>query len=777
MIGETLGRYRILEEIGAGGMGIVYRARDERLDRDVALKVLPAGTLADEHSRKRFRREALALSKLNHPAIATVHDFDTQQGVDFLVMELIPGVTLDHKLAAGPLPAREALSLGTQLVQALAGAHEEGVVHRDLKPANLRVTPDGRLKVLDFGLASLRWPEIESGAMTETALTGPGAAAGTLPYMAPEQLRGGPVDRRADLYAAGGVLYEMVTGRRPFTETRQALLVDAILNRAPEPPGALNPAVPPELQGVILKALDKAPERRYQTARELLSDLERVATTERPRPARWPLVAAAAGLALAGLIAVVHFRLTAPGAPAPSIRSLAVLPLENLTRAADQDYFADGLTEALIAELGKLGELSVISRTSVMRYRDTTKPLPQIARELNVDAVVEGSVLRAGDRVRITAQLIHGQTDRHLWAESYERDLRDVLALQGEVARAIAAEVRLKMAPSASGPLRPVNREAYESYLKGRYSWNQRTAGSLRTAIGHFEQALAADPRFALGHAGLASSYVLLGGLGVSALPPGEAAAKAKSAARRALELDEGLAEAQAALAYTLALYDWDWSGAEAGFRRAIELNPSYATAHFWYAATLGALGRTEESLQESRRAQELDPLSPIITAGRSWTYHLARRDDEAIAEARKALELAPDFAIGRYRLGIALGYKNAYADAIRELKEGVAASGGSPDFIAELARIHAEAGQRQEAERLLQELLVPGEGRYVAPYTIATVHAALGQRERALEWLERAYAERPAPHLSFLKVERDVESLRTDPRFADLLRRVGLAD
>jgi TolB-like protein/Tfp pilus assembly protein PilF len=448
-----------------------------------------------------------------------------------------------------------------------------------------------------------------------------------------------------------------------------------------------------------------------------------------------------------------------------------VLPLEDLNRDPAQDYFADGMTEALITDLGKLGELRVISRTSAMRYKGVGRALPEIARELDVDAVVVGSVLRAGERVRITAQLVHARSDRHLWAETYERDVSDILELQASVARAIAEEVRQKVMPGAPpGTPRPVDRAAYEAYLRGRYHWNRRTADALLKSIEYFEQAVAADPGLAQAHAAIASSYVIIAAQGVGALAPRDAAPRAKSAARRALALDDGLAEAHAALAYAAATYDWDRAAAEQGFERALSLNPSDATAHFWHAAVLAASGKAAASIEESRRAQALDPVSPIVNAGVAWMLHMARRDDEAIAEARKALALEPEFAIARLRLGLSYIRKGMSREAIAELQAAVRASGGSPDALAALAQAHAAAGEDARARSALAELLALSTRRYVSSYSLATVYASLGESERAFEWLSKACAER-SWGLSFAEVAPELDPLRADPRFAELLR------
>jgi serine/threonine protein kinase len=504
MIGQTLGHYRILEKVGAGGMGVVYRARDEQLERDVALKVLPSGTLDNEASRRNFRKEALALAKLNHPNIETVYEFATQDGMDFLVMEFVPGKTLADKLLNGVLPEKEVVALGMQIAAALGEAHERGIVHRDLKPRNIAITAKGQAKVLDFGLAKLLRPA--SVASTDT-ITDTQAIVGTLPYMSPEQLQGEAVDARSDIFTIGAVLYEMATNCRAFGERLPSRLVDTILHETPVTPRALNRRISAGLERIILKCLDKDPEQRYQSAKELLVDLRRLAEPAPSRtnpPASIPKGRTKAARSVAyfvagllGLTAIVlglnvggwRTRLVGWTSP-PKIGSLAVLPLENLSHDPEQEYFADGMTEALITDIAKIGTLRVISRTSVMRYKGTKKPLSQIARELNVDAIVEGSVQHSGDRVRIDAQLIDARNDRNLWTESYQSDLGDVLTLQGNVARAVAGEVRAQLTPQESASMsksQTVNPRAYESYLQGRYFWNKRTPGDLNASIKSFD--------------------------------------------------------------------------------------------------------------------------------------------------------------------------------------------------------------------------------------------------------------------------------------------------
>ncbi len=788
VIGKTLSHYRIVEKIGAGGMGEVYRARDERLERDVALKVLPTGTLADEATRKRFRKEALALSKLNHPHIATVHDFDTQDGTDFLVMELVEGVTLSDKLVGGPLPEKEITRLGAQLAEGLAAAHERRVVHRDLKPANLRVTPDGRLKILDFGLAKLVQPDVASATATTESFTETQAAAGTLPYMAPEQVRAENVDARSDIYAAGAVLYEMATGHRAFPETQAGRLMDAILHQAPQPPSGLNRRVSPGLEGIILKALEKEPENRYQSAKELAVDLRRLGTPgsaaavlSARRPATRRKMVWAAGVALVALLAVLvglnvaGLRDRLLGRPAPGqITSLAVLPLENMLGDAEQDYFVEGMHEALITELSKIGALKVISRTSAMRYKGTDKSVPEIARELGVDALIEGSVLRAGSTVRVTAQLIEAATDRHLWAESYERDLRDILALQSEVARAIAREIKVRLTLEEEALLATkhvINPEAHLTYLKGRHHFWKATCEGRRRSIEFFQEALNLDPAYAPGHAGMADAYNMLAAFGC--LEPKEAYPLAKVAARRALELDNTLGEAHTSLASIRENYDWDWVGAEREYQRAIELNPGYATAHTWYASFLSNMGRHEQAIAEIRRAQALDPLSLAANTFLGGILINARQYDQAIEQLQETLEIDPDFGWPHVELGITYVQKAMYEEAIAEYQRSVSLSGGSARAMAWLGYTYAVAGRRREAQETLKELKELSKRRYVSPFEIAMVYTSLGEKDQAFEWLEKAYEERD-PNMVWLKNVAWLDPLRSEPRFQSLLRRMN---
>ena len=783
--GRELGHYRIVEKIGAGGMGEVYRARDQHLDRDVAIKVLPPGTLIDEHARKRFRNEAFSLSKLNHPNIATIHDFDTQQGVDFLVMEYIPGITLSENLAARPLPEKEVLRLGVQLAEGLAAAHDHGVVHRDLKPGNLRVTSDGRLKILDFGLAKL-WRPVTDSAATES-LSETQAMAGTLPYMAPEQLLGAEIDARTDIHAAGLVLYEMATGQRPFAEVERSQLIGAILQRSPVLPTVLNPGLSPELERIIGKCLEKGPENRYQSAKELAVDLRRLltpSTVTRPTPRRkfgtGKTIALAAVCSIGVLLTLIlglnpggmRDKLFGGTAHAP-IRSLAVLPLANLSGDPEQEYFADGMTEALITDLSKIRALKVISRTSVMQFKEVKKPLPEIAQALGVDGILEGSVQRSGGRVRITAQLIRAATDTHLWAESYERDARDVLTLQAEVAQAIAREIRVAVSPEETrtlGGASPVNPDAYEAYLKGQSHWYHLSREHLDAALGYFELALQKDPNYARAYVGVANVWMSRGDAGF--MQPSETIPKAKAAIAEALALDDTLSEAHIALANIVGPYDHDWSAAEREFRRGIALNPNSADGHFMYADFLISMRRTQEWNAEVQRALELDPFNPFFPCFYGWHLVYVRRYDEAISQFHKVLATEPDFSSAHMGLWGALYKTGRHKEALAEAKKFFAVL-GDHEVEDALTRGYA-AGGYAKAMHLAAEVLAARSTRtHVPGVRVARLYAHAGEKDQVMKWLEKAYQQGETP-LVHLSVAWDWDNVRDDPRFQDLLRRMN---
>jgi serine/threonine protein kinase/tetratricopeptide (TPR) repeat protein len=774
--GGMLGRYRILEQIGAGGMGVVYRARDERLARDVAIKVLHPGSIRSSIAKHRVRNEALALSRLNHPNIETIFEFDSQEDCDFLVMEFIPGISLDELMKAGPLPQAQAISLMMQLLRGLAAAHEKGIIHRDLKPANLRLTPDDFLKILDFGLAHCGDSDPNPPDLTtETHST---VLAGTLAYMSPEQLRSAPLDARCDIYAAGLVFYQMGTGQPCFSESG-ALLIDAILNRLVVPPSKINKEVGPRLEAVILKALEKDPNARYQSASEMLSDLEALGSPP-PLPirrsGRTP-VAVFSVLILSIAMLLFFFlnpeKLTKTFAtvqlPHP-INSLAVLSLENLSHDPEQDYMADGMTEALITNLGEIRGLQrVISHSSVMRYKTERRSANEIAKELNVDAIVEGSLSRLGTSVQVTARLLNA-SGREIWSKSYQTDLRDVVSLQRKLALSIATEIKVPLSPPERSRLlspSPVNPAAEEAYLRGSYL-KFGTSAQQQRAKQYFEQSIDIDPNYAPAYAGLADYY-----WSNSQMPPLQAMPKAEQYALKALSLDPTLAQAHVSLASVRFYGDWSWEEAEKELKRAIELNPSDAEAHKMYSVYLSAMGRHPEALTEVRRALELDPLSVWTQITEGFAYYFAHQYDAAIQQCRRALELQPNSAGGNDCLGLAYLAKGAYPQAIAACRRAVEFSGNDPSRTVGLARAYALAGRTSEAQKILSDLRNSSQRSYIPPYFLAQISVTLGNQGEALTWLEKSYRERDS-YVAWLKVDSALDPLRSSTRFQKLQERAS---
>jgi TolB-like protein/Flp pilus assembly protein TadD len=757
LLGLQCGSYRILSLLGAGGMGEVYRAHDVKLGRDVALKTLPQEFARDPGRLARFQREARTLASLNHPNIAAIYGLEESTEADFLVLELVEGETL-----RGPLPLAVALDYACQVAAALQMAHEHGIVHRDLKPANLKVTSQGTVKVLDFGLAKAIWgrerkPDSAQprGVATDASVTG--LVLGTPAYMSPEQARGETVDQRTDIWAFGCLLYELLAGRRAFERGNVAATATAVLEEEPDWQ-ALPARTPRRVRDLLQRCLQKDPARRLNNIGDARTVLQHVRLG---RPRRAPKDSAAAPA-----------RERRP--PAGRIRALAVLPLTNLGGDPEQDYFADGMTEALISELAQIHALRVISRTSAMHYKGTTKTMPAIGRELSVDGIVEGSVMRAGDRVRITAQLIHAASDRHLWTRSYERGLQDLLHLQSEVARAIADEIQVMVTPQERARLaraRPVNMEAHEAYIRGRYHWGRVQPGK---SIEHYRRAIAIDPDYAPPYAGIADDRCMIYGAAMAMVPPDEAVPAIRAAALKAMELDPNLAEPHVGLARILFWNDRDPVGAERELRLAIQLNSNSALAHFHCGLLFADLGRSHEAVAAFQRAEQLDPVSCWNGAIAGWcTYELGEQE-RGRRQLQRSLELDPNVHLPWGALSVIHSYEGKFSEAIAEARECVRLSAGLPLTMGWEGYALAMAGRKAEAAAILDQLEVLSRERYVPTPARAWPLMGLDDRDRVIECLENGYRQHDSwlPHM---RMFRAFEPLHPDPRFQNLLRRLGL--
>lgn len=793
LLGLEFGHYRILERIGSGGMGVVYRGFDSHLDREVAIKLLHPGSVADSNSHRRFLNEAHALSKLNHPNIATVFDFHTHDGRDFLVMEYIEGITLNQKLLDGSLPEKDILSLGTQLAEGLAAAHDHSIIHRDLKPGNLRITPDGRLKILDFGLAKLRFAS-SSSAASET-ITESQVVAGTLAYMAPEQVLGGEIDARTDIHAVGTVLYQMSTGTPPFTALERSELMNEVLRSAPDPVSSLNPRLSPELARIIGKCLERDPDNRYQSARELAIDLRRLQSgassnmvpvppfsTRRfslPRKRTW----LGAAIVLSALLAFAVWKwvpAVSGGVGTPRINSLAVLPLVNLSGEPQQEYFADGMTEELITNLGKVRSLRVISRTSVMQYKQSKKSLPQIAAELGVDAIVEGSVLRSGNRVRITAKLINSRDDRNLWSENYDRDLSDILSLQNDVARTITSEIRATVTPQEQARLtsaRQVDPEAYELTLKAKALLDYATQPQqLRDAVDLFQRAIDRDPTYAPAWAGLGDASWTMAATGFETVAPDSVRDKAIYDADKALALDDNLAEAHKARADIALDGEWDFVRAQKEYQRAVELQPGYAAAHSSFGQLLlSPLSRFADARLEFDRARKLDPVSPWNDINLIAWWRVQGLNDDAIKAAQSAQRNNPNLWAIPWELGTVRLHLGQTEQAIRDFQSALALL--SPErpspLLASLGSAYGLAGRKADALQILDELQTISRNRYVAPSYLASIYVTLGRRDEAFALLDQALRERTPSLAYWTRRDPVCDLLRDDPRWQPFLARL----
>jgi serine/threonine protein kinase/tetratricopeptide (TPR) repeat protein len=779
-------RYEVIEELGEGGMGIVYKVFDRKIDDNVALKVLAPEIAGDEKTIERFRNELKLARKVSHRNVCRMYDLSEEEKTPFITMEFVPGENLKSLIKRiGQLSKTKTLSIAKQVCEGLAEAHRLGVVHRDLKPQNIMVDSEGNARIMDFGIAR----SIRTKSITET-----GMIIGTPEYMSPEQVEGVGVDHQSDLYSLGVILFEMLTGRVPFQgETPLSVILKHKTEQPPDP-RKFDDQIPVEISRMILKCLDKDKNNRYPTADALLTDLVEIekglTTTETARIGRKKEKAGKFKDRKTILIAVLAFLLVAmvitglffyPGVfkgGQKSLNSIAVLPLKNLSGISTQEYLSDGMTEALISNLAQMEALErVISSTSVMQYKNTTKPLPEIARELGVDAVVEGSVMVSEQRVRVNVQLIEARTDRNIWSNSYERDLRDILALQSELARAIAREIKIVVTPAEQARLaltRPVNPEAYQLVLRARSLWNKRTEEDLLRAKELFQQAIELDPTYALAHAGLADAYNMLASYYF--VPPSEAYPRAREAARTALELDENLAEAYTSLAWVKYRYEGDWFGAETDYNWAIGLNPSYAVAHHWYGSLLRDMGRFDEALTELEKARELNPFSLSINTSIGYLFYFARQYDQAIAQGQKALQMDPGFHWAYDVIALAHLQKGEFEEALAVFQKAVALSESSVDYQCHLAQAYAQAGMTEEARNVLEELLQKGETNHVPLHELALLNKALGQIDQALSFLQRASDEQ-----SFIvntsKMDPRWDNFREDPMYAEILEKIGVED
>ncbi|HYI12592.1 MAG TPA: protein kinase [Thermoanaerobaculia bacterium] len=741
--GTSLGHYRIVDSLGQGGMGEVYRANDPRLGRDVAVKVLSRELIADADAAARFLREARAVASLSHANILSIFDFGTENGVTYAVMELLEGETLRDRVRRGALPWREAAELAAGVADGLAAAHAKGIIHRDLKPENLFITLDGRVKILDFGLAHTAADGGRSGSIATDSTSG--MIVGTIGYMAPEQLRAQKVEPASDLFALGCVLYEVLTGDRPFARESTIETSMAIL-REPAPTLSKR-SFPADLSAIVSTCLEKEISARYASASDL-------------------------ALALRDALSGSGRTRKEPARRAKPLTAVAVLPFVNQSTDASLEYLGDGIAEAVINSLSSLPKLRVVPRATAFRYKSKEMAPREIAAELDVRSVVTGRVVLRGDTLVVSCELVDAGTDRQVWGQTYNRKLADIFEVQEQIALQISENLRIALTGEQKKTLKKRfthDPQAYQSYMKGRFFWNKRTEGGFKKAIDHFEAAIEQDPVYALPYAGLADSFALMGAAAFEMLPPREAMPRAKAAAMRALDIDASLVEARTTLAFVRRLYDWDWAEAERDFRQACALNGAYPTARHWLSLLLCEAARFDDAAEEMAHAHELDPLSLAISTDLGWVKYFARDYDAAIQRYRATLELDPDFPWARFLLGLALSQTGQFASAIGELEAAYLASGRSTKMLAAIGHTAGLSGDLERARTVLAELEEIARQRYVSSYCLGLVHIGLADHDRAFASLDRACEER-AGYLVYLNVDPAVDPIRKDPRFGELL-------
>jgi serine/threonine-protein kinase len=777
LTGQQLDHYQIFSLLGAGGMGEVYRARDTRLDREVAIKVLPAHLARDSEALARFQREARAVAALSHPNILAIHDFGTDQGISYAVTELLEGETLRECLRRSPLPWRKAVEIGIGVADGLSAAHAKGIIHRDLKPENIFLTTDGQVKILDFGLARVK-PVVPgreiSLASTRPLLTKPGVVMGTIGYMSPEQVRGEETDAPSDIFLLGCVLHEMVTGQRAFARTTAVEELAAILKEDPPEMADSAKRVPPELEYIVSHCLEKKTQDRFQSAQDLAFALRTISIGTggkglfpKPVPLFSRGIALLAGGLLLLLFGVALYLITGSG----QSLSLVILPFDNDSSDPDTEYLSDGIAESVINRLSQLPQLRVIPRTTAFSYKRRAIDPKKIGSELGVRAVLTGRAGVRGDILTIQAELVDVATGSQIWGERYNRKFSDIFAVQEGIAREISEKLSLRLTGEQQQRLSKrdtQNPEAYQLYLKGHYHWQSRNPEGILKGIDYLNQAIAKDPNYALAYADLAAAHILR-----SFAPPKEAMPMAREAATMALKLDDTLAEAHTSLAAVSLLYDWNWSAAEREFKRAIALNQNYPTAHQWYAQYLTTMGQHDAALAEIRQALELDPRSLILSRDVGWHYYYARLYDQAIDQARNTLDLDQKFILAHTLTGRAYVKKRMFEAAIEELQKAVAISPGGNNR-ALLGYAYAAGNRKSEAQQILDALQGLSKEQYISPVYIAAICGEMGDREQAFTWLEKAYADRSGT-LILLNVNPMMDSLRADPKFRNLVQRLNL--